>query len=1066
MKKRILSIALVVAMIVVMIPAMLLPTAAFDYYNGYVTAKVNEGAITVDGSATPDAAYLNSEKIVSTLHYDNRNESGETSSFYGYTATDDKGLFLWVKITDQSLDKGNGYDKTITELDPDTMEETTTTTHYDIPVNGGDKVQLYIKLGGATSSAARASGSFEFDYLGQIRGYSPKYPKNYANINGETLDFNPALVEFKTTTNDSENYWVLETYIPWEALGGDFATYTSASQFTTFQIGLQANNMATTENGAAGNDHKAYCYDTRYGGGYYNGMTSDHAYHKSTTNSFRGTHCVPLSFAGFTTAVVTTAPVVDGKMDNAYLKSQKIDAYDAAGKGKNFVAYTAATAEGYYVYADIIDDTLDKAPGTTVDAGDKFQMYFQMGNRFSNRDWGYVEMDYRTEGEYTGEGNAIPFRFVTKGPWADNTEPLLTSGIKYATTKKADGSGWTAELFIPWAGRMVENNFGRDTGLTMAIALQVNNYTNDAKQLTYCLSDAWAGGAWYAYNGGSGDASGNYYCAPVIFDFDVDNAAENIIRWAKYTTESIALDGVMDEAYTELAGEAIDFTYVHSAGLTQYPELAEEMGWAASGWKDWSFAKAYYLFTDTDVYVFVDVNDTTVAKTCDTNTADVVSIFFENSDSVAKFAISPFEGGKFITNSTYTGTTVPLPASNSVYAENDMIALKLKGTADAYTGYTVEFKLPLTEKEKADLAAGQAVNIGMGFQANDYFEQAQEDGTTKTTRSWYSFNVPYGNLWWQNGADLLGTLATPKVLLDKTMSEEDFSIVPEITSAQVALGESITMNYFANLPVDAVGAAQMKFTFNGAETIVKAAATDVANEYVFAFDGIAPQCMGDNIKAELLVNGEVVATKDNYSVFQNTFDVWAKDSSNAKLTSLVGDLWAYGAAAQKFAGYKTDDLVNEGYEHFATKVNAIEGVNKVLDNASENFYFTAAGVYFDNTNKLYAKFALNPEIAEELIEMGSLKAKVNDVEVSFEPIKNDDENEVKYEYIVYTGEILVTEFADTFTFVITDGSDTATLEYSVNAYCQAKLGNAVRPEAATLAAATYAYGVSALAYAG
>jgi hypothetical protein len=322
MKKKLLALLLAVMTVATIVPTTLLPTAAIDYYNGYETAMVSSGAINVDGSAIPDAAYLNSEKIVSTLHYDNRNNSGETSSFYGYTAADDLGVYLWVKITDESLDKANGYDKVTT--DPDTMEETV--EHYDIPVQGGDKVQLYIKAGGATSSAARASGSFEFDYLGQSRGYSPKYPKNYANINGEMLDFNPALVEFKTTTNDSENYWVLETYIPWEALGGDFATYTSASQFTTFQIGLQANNMATTEKGAAGNDHKAYCYDTRYGGGYYNGMTSDHAYHKSTTSSFRGTHCVPLSFAGFTTAVVTTAPVVDSKMDDAYLKSQKIDA--------------------------------------------------------------------------------------------------------------------------------------------------------------------------------------------------------------------------------------------------------------------------------------------------------------------------------------------------------------------------------------------------------------------------------------------------------------------------------------------------------------------------------------------------------------------------------------------------------------------------------------------------------------------------------------------------------------------------------------------------------------------
>ena len=51
MKKRIISIALVVAMIVVMIPAMLLPTAAIGCYDGYEGARVSGDAINVDANA-------------------------------------------------------------------------------------------------------------------------------------------------------------------------------------------------------------------------------------------------------------------------------------------------------------------------------------------------------------------------------------------------------------------------------------------------------------------------------------------------------------------------------------------------------------------------------------------------------------------------------------------------------------------------------------------------------------------------------------------------------------------------------------------------------------------------------------------------------------------------------------------------------------------------------------------------------------------------------------------------------------------------------------------------------
>ena len=764
MKKKLLALLLAVMTVATIVPTMLLPTAAIDYYNGYETAMVSSGAISVDGSAIPDAAYLNSEKIVSTLHYDNRNSSGETSSFYGYTAADEMGLYLWVKITDQSLDKGNGYEETI--FDDETGEEIIETKYLD--ARQGDRLELYIRASGARSSASRAVGMFDFDYLDQKYCANPKYPSNYVNVNGEKVGFNVNLIDLNTTVLEDESAWVAEMYLPWEALGGDFVNFT-IDDFTGFQIGFMAYNGTTAE----GTNHKAYSYDTKHGGSYYLGVSGNHSF--SANNSYQGSHCVPLSFAGFDTAVVADAPEVDGKLDLAYLKSEKIEAYIGNGGVQNFTAYTAATTEGYYVYADIIDDTLDKAPATTIDTGDKIQVYFQMGNRFSNRDWGYVEIDYRTEGEYTGEGNAVPFRFVSKGAFADNTT-LTADDFLYATTKKADGSGWTAELFIPWTGRMVENNFDEHMGSTMAIALQVNNYTNDSNQITYCLSDVWAGSAWYAPNGSSGGPSGSFYLAPVRFIFDEDSPRE-IIRWAKYSDNDLVLDGEMDEAYTELAGEAIDFTYIHSENAVE--------GYT-KGWSEYSHSKAYYAFTDTDLYVLVDVEDDTVAP-AEKYSQEFVSIFFENSESIAKFALSPVGGGKFITNTTYQGVTVPLPASNFAYEENDMIALNIKGTADAYTGYTVEFKLPLTEKERADLEAGRAVNIGIGLHVNNTIE----DGT----RISYSFNVPYGNLWWQNGADMLGGTSMPKVRLDKGITGESDHIHKwddgKITVAPTHLTEGI-----------------------------------------------------------------------------------------------------------------------------------------------------------------------------------------------------------------------------------------------------------------------------------
>jgi hypothetical protein len=66
-------------------------------------------------------------------------------------------------------------------------------------------------------------------------------------------------------------------------------------------------------------------------------------------------------------------------------------------------------------------------------------------------------------------------------------------------------------------------------------------------------------------------------------------------------------------------------------------------------------------------------------------------------------------------------------------------------------------------------------------------------------------------------------------------------------------------------------------------------------------------------------------------------------------------------------------------------------------------------------------------------------------------------------YIVYTDGIKVTDFDKVFTIEITDGTNTQTLTYSVNAYCAAKQ-NAENTETAALAKALYAYGVAAENY--
>lgn len=266
-----------------------------------------------------------------------------------------------------------------------------------------------------------------------------------------------------------------------------------------------------------------------------------------------------------------------------------------------------------------------------------------------------------------------------------------------------------------------------------------------------------------------------------------------------------------------------------------------------------------------------------------------------------------------------------------------------------------------------------------------------------------------------------------------------------ITGANVALGESININYYVELDPDHDD-AKMRFTFNGETYFADAVATEENGIYIFTFKNIAPQCMGDNIKAELIVDGFIFATKAEYSVLAN---VTSGDVMNDDTKQLIYDLLAYGAAAQKYAGYKTDALVNVGYEDLATVVESVDNSDRYVSAPLSNARFTAMGVYFSNTNKIYAKISAD--------DISGVIAKINGKEAVIEQY-------VDGSYIVYSEEIKVSDFDKVYTFTIETASGTQTLNYSVNAWCAVKYDSESERGTAELAKALYAYGVSAEEY--
>ncbi len=265
-----------------------------------------------------------------------------------------------------------------------------------------------------------------------------------------------------------------------------------------------------------------------------------------------------------------------------------------------------------------------------------------------------------------------------------------------------------------------------------------------------------------------------------------------------------------------------------------------------------------------------------------------------------------------------------------------------------------------------------------------------------------------------------------------------------IASASLTIGYDLTLNYYVSLKTT-YSVVFMRFTMN--DVIVDVEGYEDGGYIRFDFVNIAPQCMGDNVKAELCVDGEVVATKDDYSILIYCNNILANNPSE-ELATLVADLLEYGASAQLYKGYKTDALVNEGITGKSefTEVSSNDK-NRVVVAESEGFDITSMGVYFYYSNNVYIKFNAGE----------NFKVTIDDVDYTDEVIESGDG------YIVYSDSISALNFDKVFTFNLYDGDTLVqTATYSVKSFVNSyQNGN---DTVATLAKALYNYGLSANAY--
>lgn len=271
---------------------------------------------------------------------------------------------------------------------------------------------------------------------------------------------------------------------------------------------------------------------------------------------------------------------------------------------------------------------------------------------------------------------------------------------------------------------------------------------------------------------------------------------------------------------------------------------------------------------------------------------------------------------------------------------------------------------------------------------------------------------------------------------------------PEMTGASLTAGADLSLNYEVTLAEgDEVSNYQMKFVMNGFEYFVNGELVS-GNKYVFKFTGIAPQSIADEVDAYLMCGDEVIVSKEGFSVkkYAECFlEQYGEDPNYKKHITLLGDILAYGEAANDYTGFKPDaDFSVDGLGASTVTPDAGDkGGREISASTAEGIEFASAGVRFQYNNKIYVKFDADKDVI----------LLVNGVEVEFEALGDGT-------YVYYTDGILATDFDTIYTFeLVYNGETVQTLKYSVNAYAISKYQQ--ETPMGKLALALYRYGVSA-----
>lgn len=305
----------------------------------------------------------------------------------------------------------------------------------------------------------------------------------------------------------------------------------------------------------------------------------------------------------------------------------------------------------------------------------------------------------------------------------------------------------------------------------------------------------------------------------------------------------------------------------------------------------------------------------------------------------------------------------------------------------------------------------------------------------------------------------------------------EFAYLASISGVSVSLGKDIGLIYSAYMTEEDAANAEMEFVMNGKTTTATAVATATAGKYTFALTGKGPHLMRDNVTARLLVNGEAVATLNDYSVRRYCTNIMGKidagtslgisEAKTTALRTLIADLLEYGAAAQLYVNHKPLNLANEGITGASTYVEltdeyAPEALGATT--AADGSRFISGSVELTDVVTMRIRFATTAaNIANVKVTVNGLTyTSKSFTEIGASTIAGTEGLTV---YEITSPAIWATQFEQKCSLVLNiDGTDCQTFNYSVVNYIYRQQNVTTNDKLVNLLRTIRNYGLSAEAY--